>query len=91
MNVQAGATGFRPQRNASGTASVGSPPRGITGDVNVAGLLVLLLGANFQVAVDLWDAQQRLPRAGAGRPLMRRRPPAHGGRLAGPMGERHTA
>jgi antitoxin HigA-1 len=50
-----------------------------------------VLWLNLQVAIDLWDAQQRLPRAGAGRPLMRRRSPTHGGRLAGSMGERHTA
>lgn len=48
------------------------------------------LWLNLQVAVDLWEAQQRMPRARAGRPLMRRCPPSHGTGRANPASERHA-
>ncbi|HZY05734.1 MAG TPA: HigA family addiction module antitoxin [Anaeromyxobacteraceae bacterium] len=48
------------------------------------------LWLNLQVAVDLWEAQQRMPRARAGRALMRPRPPSHGAGRARPASERHA-
>ncbi len=47
------------------------------------------LWLNLQVAVDLWEAQQRMPRARAGRALMRPRPSIHAGRPS-PASERHA-
>ena len=48
------------------------------------------LWLNLQVAVDLWDAQQRMRRDRAGRPLMRPRAPSHGTGRANPASERHA-
>src|SRR5574337_1692234 len=42
------------------------------------------LWLNLQVAVDLWEAQQRMRRARTGRPLMRPRAPSHGAGRADP-------
>ena len=48
------------------------------------------LWLNLQVAVDLWEAQQRMPRARAGRALIRPRPPIHGTGRASSASERHA-
>jgi antitoxin HigA-1 len=48
------------------------------------------LWLNLQVAVDLWDAQQRMPRGRTGRAVMRRRGPSHGARRGSPGTERHA-
>ena len=47
------------------------------------------LWLNLQVAVDLWDARQRMPRGRPGRALQRPRAPAHPTRR-GSIDERHA-
>jgi len=48
------------------------------------------LWLNLQVAVDLWDAQQRMPRGRSGRAAMRPRAPVHRARRGSPGTERHV-
>jgi antitoxin HigA-1 len=48
------------------------------------------LWLNLQVAVDLWDAQQRMPRSRAGRAELRGRAPVHGPRRGSSTAERHV-
>ena len=48
------------------------------------------LWLNLQVAVDLWDAQQRMPRGRTGRVSMRWRAPMHAARRRSHVTERHV-